>query len=451
MKKQINIGIDGMHCAACSARTQKALAELKRVSAVHVNLALEDASVEYDDKQTGPADFERVIQSLGFSVRQEIGIGEDEQVARMKDAERRMWIMWALALAVMALMLLLMLLRPAPAWHHLGIWAIFGLTLLGMLFPARSVYVSAFKSLRGGSANMDVLIALGTLASLLVTPLSLVVKGINPHDFSGIASMILAFHLTGRYLESRARGKASEAIRKLLNLGAKTALILRDGVETEIPINKIKVGDVCIVKPGAKVPADGVIIQGEASLDESMATGESMPVFRGEGDRVIGATVNMDGYFQARAEKVGQESFLAQVVKMVQEAQHSKVPIQLLADRVTSVFVPIVLILAGATFLAWLLFPSQMAGIRGFFQSIIPLSSATSGLAAALMATVATLVIACPCALGFATPTALMVGSGMGAERGILIRSGEALQRMKDVRAVVFDKTGTQPTASPSC
>ena len=449
MKKQINIGIDGMHCATCSARTEKALAELEGVSAVHVNLALEDASVEYDDRHAGPADFERVIQSLGFSVRQEISIGEDEQVARMKDAERRMWIMWALALAVMALMLPLMLLRLEPAWHHLGIWAIFGLTLLGMLFPARAVYVSAFKSLRGGSANMDVLIALGTLASFLVTPLSLVVKGINPHDFSGIATMILAFHLTGRYLESRARGKASEAIRKLLNLGAKTALILQDGVETEIPIHRIKVGDVCIVKPGAKVHADGVIIQGEASLDESMATGESMPVFRREGDRVIGATVNLDGYFQARAEKVGQESFLAQVVKMVQEAQHSKVPIQLLADRVTSVFVPIVLVLAAATFLAWLLFPSQMAAIGGFFRSIIPLNTATSGLAAALMAAVATLVIACPCALGLATPTALMVGSGMGAERGILIRSGEALQRMKDLRAVVFDKTGTLTHGKP--
>ena len=155
MKKQINIGIDGMHCATCSARTEKALAELEGVSAVHVNLALEDASVEYDDRHAGPADFERVIQSLGFSVRQEISIGEDEQVARMKDAERRMWIMWALALAVMALMLPLMLLRLEPAWHHLGIWAIFGLTLLGMLFPARAVYVSAFKSLRGGSANIS--------------------------------------------------------------------------------------------------------------------------------------------------------------------------------------------------------------------------------------------------------------------------------------------------------
>ncbi len=449
MKKQINIGIDGMHCAACSARTEKALAKLKGVSSAQVNLAMEEASIEFDDRLVTEEDLARLIASLGFSVRENIVLEEDKQIENMHAARNRMWQMWVIALAAMALMLPLMLIRPMPAWHNWGVWGIFGLTLLGMIFPGRGVYVSAFKSVRSGSANMDVLIALGTLASLLVTPLSLIVTGVNAHDFSGIAAMILAFHLTGRYLESRARGKASEAIRKLLNLGAKTALILVDGVETEVPIHKIGVGDIFVVKPGAKVPADGVIVSGGASLDESMATGESMPVRRQSGDRVLGATVNLDGYFQARAEKVGKDSFLAQVVKMVQDAQHSKVPVQLLADKVIAVFVPVVLVLAALTFLAWLVFPGFMGSIGGFLHNLIPLSTPKTGVAAALMAAVATLVIACPCALGLATPTVLMVGSGLGAERGILIRNGEALQRMKDIKAIVFDKTGTLTHGKP--
>lgn len=449
MKTKINIGINGMHCAACSARTEKALSQLKGVSSANVNLALEEASVDYDDKLVKPEDFRKTIQSLGFSVREQATLGEDEQVKNMHAAAKRMWFMWAIALVVTAFMVSSMGFHRMLISHGTDAWIVFGLTLLGIAFPARGVYVSAFKSLRSGAANMDVLIALGTLSSMLVTPLSLFVKGINAHDFSGIAAMILAFHLTGRYLEFRARGKASQAIRKLMNLGAKTALLLIDGVETEVPIHKIKVGDIFSVKPGSKVPADGIILEGSASMDESMATGESMPVMRRAGDQVIGSTVNLDGFFQAKAEKVGSDSFLAQVIKMVQDAQHSKVPIQLLADRVTAIFVPIVLLLASVTFLAWLVFPVTMSAAGEFLRGIIPLSSANTGFAAALMAAIATLVIACPCALGLATPTALMVGSGMGAERGILIRNGEALQRMKDIRAIVFDKTGTLTHGKP--
>ena len=449
MKKQINIGIDGMHCAACSARTEKALCALQGVDTAHVNLALEEASLEYDDRVVDLDTFASTIKSLGFSIREDEISADDAQIEAMHQASKRMWQIWVIAILVMIIMLPLMLMHPPEPWSSLGIWTIFGLTLFGMLVPGRNVYVSAFKSVISGGANMDVLIALGTLASFSVTPLSLLVKDIKPHDFSGIAAMILAFHLTGRYLEAKARGKASEAIRKLLNLGAKTALLVVDGEETEVPIHKIKVGDIFVVKPGAKVPADGEIISGGANLDESMATGESMPVRREKGEKVLGATVNLDGVFQARAEKVGKDSFLAQVVKMVQEAQHSKVPVQLLADRVTAVFVPIVLVLALATFLSWLIFPNAMHTVWAFFHRFIPLSTPNQGLAAALMATVATLVIACPCALGLATPTALMVGSGMGAERGILIRNGEALQRMKDIRAIIFDKTGTLTHGQP--
>ena len=449
MKKQINIGIDGMHCAACSARVEKALGQMPGVSLAHVNLALEEASLELDDKKVRPEDLERVVNGLGFSIRGETVISEDEQIAKMKEAQKRMLVTWAVTLVVTALMLAHMI------WHtHLfakmaDLWIMFSLSVLLMLFPARGVYISAFKSVKSGSANMDVLIALGTLASLLVLPLSHFIKGIDGHAFTGIASMILAFHLTGRYLEYRARGKASEAIRKLINLGAKTAIILRDGIETEVPIHKLQKEDIFVVKPGMKIPTDGVIVSGNSSLDEAMATGESLPVSRGPGDSVLGATINLDGYLQVKATKIGSETFLAQVIRLVQEAQHSKVPIQVLADKVTAVFVPIILVLALLTFLAWILLPDYMAGISALISSVLPLNLPSEGIAAALMASIAVLVIACPCALGLATPTALMVGSGIGATNGILIRSGEALQRMKDIRVVAFDKTGTLTQGKP--
>lgn len=296
---------------------------------------------------------------------------------------------------------------------------------------------------------MDVLIAMGTIASLLTMPLSLFLKGIPGHAFAGIAAMILAFHLTGRYLEFRARGKASEAIRKLMNLGAKTAIIIENGVEIEVPIHKIKLGDEFIVKPGMKIPTDGSVVDGITTIDESMATGESMPVLRKTGDSVLGATLNVDGLIRVKATKIGGDTFLAQVIKLVQEAQHSKVPIQVLADKITAVFVPIILALAVVTFFLWLFFPGMMQAVAGFFTQFINLTIKTEGIASALMASIAVLVIACPCALGLATPTALMVGSGIGANRGILIRNGEALQRMKDIRVIVFDKTGTLTHGKP--
>lgn len=449
MKKQISIGIDGMHCASCSARVEKALAEMPGVSMAHVNLALEEASLELDDRKVKPEDLEKIVKSLGFSLRGEAILTEDEQILKMKQSRDRMILTWAVTIVIMELMLSHMIWGVHLLSMYSDLWIMFGLSVLLMLFPARNVYVSAFKSVRSGSANMDVLIALGTISSLMVLPLSLVVKGIDGHAFTGIAGMILAFHLTGRYLEYRARGKASEAIRKLLNLGAKTALILQDGQEIEIPIHKLKLGDIFIVKPGMKVATDGVIVMGESVLDESMATGESMPVFRKPGDHVLGSTIVQDGYLQVEAQKIGSDTFLAQVIKLVQEAQHSKVPIQVLADKITSAFVPVILVLAALTFLIWLVFPDLMTSISTTIGLIIRLNLPSTGLAAALMAAIAVLVIACPCALGLATPTALMVGSGMGAQHGILIRNGEALQRMKDIKVMAFDKTGTLTYGQP--
>jgi Cu+-exporting ATPase len=446
MKQQINIGIDGMHCASCSARTEKALSQMSGVTMANVNLPLEEAAIEYDDKKLTLEDFKAEIAKLGFSVRDTLEIGEDEQLANMHKAWKLMLVSWIITVLVSILMVPHMLLQTAIFGHIIDAWLMFALSLAAMVYPARNVYVSAYKSLRSKGANMDVLIAMGTIASLLVAPLSLFIKGIPAHSFAGIAAMIISFHLTGRYLEAKARGKASEAIRKLLNLGAKTALIIVEGQETEIPVHKLKLGDVFIVKPGAKIPTDGIIVNGLASVDESMATGESMPVARKAGDKVLGATLNLDGYLEVQATQVGSQTFLAQVIKMVSEAQHSKVPIQLLADKITAVFVPIVMVLALSVFGIWMIFPEAMLALA---SKIAPWFASGGTLASALMAAIATLVIACPCALGLATPTALMVGSGIGASRGILIRNGEALQRMREMNGMVFDKTGTLTHGKP--
>lgn len=449
MKIEKQIGISGMHCAGCSSRVEKALGQLPGVSLAHVNLTLEEAHLVYDDKKLSPQIIESEIKKLGFEIREELIISEDEHILAMQKARKKMLLTWAITIIVSIFMIPHMIWNRMIVGHHFDSWLMFGLSIVSMLIPARTVYISAYKSIRSGSANMDVLIAMGTIASLFTMPLSLLIKEIPGHAFAGIAAMILAFHLTGRYLEFRARGKASEAIRKLMNLGAKTAIIIEDGIEKEVPIHKIRVGDEFIVKPGMKIPTDAVITNGTTSIDESMATGESMPVLRKTGDSIIGATLNVDGVITAKASKIGGDTFLAQVIRLVQEAQHSKVPIQVLADKITAVFVPIILALAVFTFAIWMIFPHAMQSLADIFASFAPLSIKTGGIASALMASIAVLVIACPCALGLATPTALMVGSGIGANRGILIKNGEALQRMKDIRAIVFDKTGTLTYGRP--
>ncbi len=452
MKHKATIGIGGMHCASCSASVEKALSKTAGVSLANVNLPLEEAAVEYDDRQVSLEQLKQVILNTGFQVRElpaeEESGREDSFAEAQRQAGKRMIIAWILAAAVMALMLVHMHFRLQlfPS-HTIHVAVMTALSLAAMLIPARRVYVSAFKSVRHGLANMDVLIALGTVAALLTGPVSLLIR---MEDFSGIAAMIIAFHLTGRYLESRAKGKASAAIRRLMSLGAKTALLWKDNAEREIPISRIEPGDLLIVKPGGKIPTDGEVVEGVSGVDESMATGESLPVTRRPGDRVIGATVNQEGRLIIRATRVGRDTFLAQIVRLVKEAQHSKVPIQVLADRVTAVFVPVVLVLALLTFLAWYLFPTLLQGFHSFLSGLLPFAPPLAGrLEAALMAAIAVLVIACPCALGLATPTALMVGSGIGAANGILIRSGEALQRMKDIRVMVFDKTGTLTHGKP--
>jgi len=449
MQRKITLGIEGMHCASCSARAEKALSQLKGVSEANVNLALEEAYIVYDDKQLTLADFKQAIEKLGFKVKETEADKESEQIRQMQVAKKKMGLSWLITALVLLLMIPDMVLGRAIISEQMDAWLMVILSLLAMIFPARQVYLSAYKAVKSGTANMDVLIAMGTIASLLAAPLSLFIKDIVANSFAGIAAMIISFHLTGRYLEAKAKGTASEEIRKLIGLGAKTAIILDAGTEKEIPLSQLKVGDIFIVKPGAKIPTDGIVIKGNSLVDESMATGESLPVTKKPNDNVLGATINLDGYLEVQATKVGKETFLAQVIQMVSEAQHSKVPIQLLADKITAIFVPVVLCLAVIVFAVWMLFPDTMQNIASAIISVIPLQVPVKGLAAALMASIATLVIACPCALGLATPTALMVGSGIGAKKGILIRNGEALQRMRELNTMVFDKTGTLTNGIP--
>jgi Cu+-exporting ATPase len=326
------------------------------------------------------------------------------------------------------------------------------LALPVLFWAGRQTYRSGWSSLTHGSANMDVLISMGTLASLLTGPVALISLLVSGKalvaNYAGVSAMIMAFHLTGRYVEASAKGRASQAIRRLLELGAKTAHVLVDGLEREVPVEAVQVGDLLVVRPGERVPTDGAIVEGESALDESMVTGESMPVNKHPGDEVIGATINQDGLLQVRATRVGRDTFLSQVIKLVEQAQGTKVPIQAFADKVTARFVPVVVGIAVLTLVAWLLFSATLR-LVGVWSGLPWVNPDLNPVTLAIFAMVAVLVIACPCALGLATPTAIMVGSGMGAQNGILIRSGEAIQMLKDLQVIVMDKTGTLTKGKP--
>ena len=324
-------------------------------------------------------------------------------------------------------------------------------TLFG---PGLETLRSALISSKNLTPNMDVLIALGTFASLATGLVSLsYLLGLTTspfYSFAGIAAMIMAFHLTGRYIEVKARGRASEAITKLLTLEAKSARIIKNGLEEEVPADELKKGDVMIIRPGEKIPTDGFVVDGKSSIDESMVTGESMPALRNVGDKVVGGTINIEGTIRVKASEVGEETFLNRVIQMVEEAQGSKIPIQDFADKITAVFVPVILLLTFVTFTVWVLFPETLRPVLLWAEPFIPwLITDLEPVSQAFFVALAVLVIACPCALGLATPTALMVGTGLGAENGILIRKGESIQRLQEVTTFVFDKTGTLTKGEP--
>ncbi len=448
-KEKMTFAIGGMNCAACAANVEKALAKTEGIYSASVNIATEKGSIIYNPVLITREKLIKLVESAGYEI---IGFeNEDREIdneeEKINEARQRMWGTWAFTIPIMLWMM--------PGMFLGIIWPnrmIFDLVMVLLALPpllifGKKTYISAFKSVQHGSTNMDVLISLGS-GSAFITGIATFFTPIA--NFAGVAAMIMAFHLTGRYIEEKAKGRASLAIKKLLALEAKTATIIENDEEKEVDIQKIEPGDILLVKPGEKIPADGTIIEGETSIDESMATGEPIPVSKKPGDEVIGATVNQNGLIKMETTRTGKDTFLARVIKMVEEAQGSKVPIQVFADRIIGIFVPAVIIIAVLTFLIWLIFPEMMRSLTIQAGNYLPWVTTQPGnFTLAIFATIAVLVIACPCALGLATPTALMVGSGMGAERGILIRSGEAIQLMKDVKTIIFDKTGTITKGKP--
>ena len=458
--QKVSFKIEGMHCASCVAAVEKSLKSVPGVSDAAVNLATESAFVSFDALTATPDALSRAVDDAGYRLivessdqEQEIEdeLAKDER--RIRDAGRKMWLAWAITAPIVLWML------PEMIGGYMFLGAT-GYNLGMLLLGAAAVLVPGWATIRAGvkstahlSPNMDALIAMGTFASVASGVVAVLHQfGIGPAfaNFAGVAGMIMAFHLTGRFIETKAKGRASQAIKRLLTLEAREATVERDGVEAKLPMSKLVVGDIVLVRPGEKIPTDGVVVAGEGSVDESIATGESMPVDKSAGSPVVGATINAEGFLRIRVTKVGKDTFLSQVIRLVEDAQGSKVPIKVFADRITAVLVPIVIAVALLTFAAWMIFPVFFHNLVVWAAGFLPWVDPTmSTVALALFAAIAVLVIACPCALGLATPTALMVGSGMGAQNGVLIRKGAAIQVLKDVKTIVMDKTGTITRGRP--
>jgi Cu+-exporting ATPase len=450
------IPIEGMSCASCVAKIERGLAAVPGVKNASVNLATEKATVEYRPAETSPPQIEEAIRALGYRpveaatsreglltptlFVQESGggmaDGRQRKEAAYRDLKRRFWIAAVLTVPVMILGMSDHL--GLPLSPSLSAWLQLLLTTPIQFWAGRQFYKGAIAVARHRSADMNTLIALGTTAaygySLAATliPAAFASGGTTPPVYFDSAAAIITLILLGRLLEARAKSRTSEAITRLLGLQPKHARVIRDQREVEIPIEEVKVSDIVVVRPGEKIPVDGIIIEGSSTLDESMLTGESMPVDKGPGDAIIAGTVNRTGSFQFVASKVGADTVLAGIVRLVEEAQGSKPPVARFVDRVAAVFVPIVIAIAALTFGLWLAFGPEPAFTR------------------ALLYAVAVLIVACPCALGLATPTSIMVGIGRGAELGILIRSGEALERARSLTTVVLDKTGTLTKGEPT-
>jgi len=442
----LTIPIEGMSCASCVAKIEHGLSAVPGVSRAAVNLATEQATVEYHPGVTDPTAIAETIRGLGYTPVMAVeapltpalslqgrGIGMEERQQRKEAAyralKRRFWVAAALSVPVMLLGMSEHL--GLPVSQTASFWLQLLLTTPVQFWAGWQFYKGAWAVARHGTTDMNTLIALGTSAAYGYSVAATVAPGVftagsaTPQVYFDSSAAIVTLILLGRVLEARAKGRTSEALTRLIGLQAQQARVIRDGRELDIPVEDVKVGDVVVVRPGDKVPVDGVILEGTSSLDESMLTGESVPVDKGPGDRVIGATLNKTGSFRFRATQVGADTALARIVRLVEEAQGSKPPIGRLADQVAAVFVPTVITVALLTFGLWLAFGPGPAFTK------------------ALLNFVAVLIIACPCALGLATPTSIMVGIGRGAEHGILIRNGAALEQARALTTAVLDKTGT--------
>lgn len=440
MKETMDFDISGMTCAACAARIEKGLSRMAGVSRANVNLALETARVEYAAGMVTVKDLEKKVEQLGYKAVPKRAAKTSAELRRQETGLKRF--KWMMA-AILSLPLLWAMTQhfsftswiPVPS-PFTNPWFQLALATPVQFLIGGQFYAAAYKALRSGSANMDVLVALGTSSayfySLYLTLRSLGPDMHHPAElYYETSSVLITLILVGKWFEALAKGRSSEAIKSLMGLQAKSALVLRDGRETSIPIEDVEAGDTVIVRPGEKIPVDGRVLQGVSSVDESMLTGESLPVVKRAGDTIVGATLNKNGMLRIQATKVGGDSALSRIIRVVEEAQGSKAPIQRIADVISGIFVPIVVGIAVMTFLVWYFYISP-----GQFPS-------------ALEKAIAVLVIACPCALGLATPTSIMAGSGRSAELGILFKGGEHLESAQGIEVVVVDKTGTVTSGKP--
>ena len=463
----IVLAITGMTCASCSAVIEKTLGKLRGVNAAVVNLAIETATVDFDPTIVGPDEIIGAVTGVGYGATlkvETIGIAESGGDAQREaqhafQAHQQRLFIFSLIFAIPAF--LISMVPPFMTAVPAGLAALLANTFGGMwdammvqkylafalvtpvqFYVGWQFYRGAWHALKRRTGNMDLLIAIGTSAAYFYSVAATFIPALQGEPvFYETSALLITFVLMGKLLEARAKGRTSDAIKTLMGLAAKTARVVRGGDEVDVPVEEVVAGDIVVVRPGDKVPVDGLIIEGRSSVDESMLTGESIPVEKNTGDSVIGATMNKLGSFKFRATKVGKDTALAQIVKLVEDAQGSKAPVQRFADRISAVFVPAVISIALLTFVVWLLVVPRFVD-ASFYASATPFVKA-------LLAGVAVIVIACPCALGLATPTAIMVGTGKGAENGILIKSGDALETAYKIKAIVFDKTGTLTYGKP--
>lgn len=441
----VNLKLTGMSCAGCANAIEKSLSGVPGVEECNVNFALSQATVRYQD---GKADRHRLVKAVSDAGYQAQPMdddssqdGDEERDARQaeeKDLKQKV-LVGAIASTILVVGSIPMMtgldIPGFPMWLHHPLLQLV-LSLPVMVWCGKGFFTGAWKAFQRHAADMNTLVALGTASAYLYSlwttffPDFFRSQGLPPDVYYEPAAVIITLILLGRLLENRARGRTSEAIRKLMGLQAKTARVIRDGEEVDIPVSDVEIGDVILVRPGEKIPVDGEIVEGRSTVDESMVTGEAIPVQKSPGEEVIGATINKTGSFKFRAARVGKDTVLAQIVQLVRDAQGSKAPIQKIADRVTGWFVPVVIAIAVLTFVAWF--------------------DVTGNLTMATVTTVSVLIIACPCALGLATPTSIMVGTGLGAERGVLIKGADSLEIAHNIQAIVLDKTGTLTEGKPT-
>jgi len=447
--------IRGMHCASCAFVISKKLSSLPHIKSVDVNYANEKAKIDFDSEKTSLGEMNEVISAYGYTLSETENLGTnqnlqpDKSLTDLDELKQKTEFILPITTVVFILMMWDISARlldfipnlpmPMPLFNTIGLI----LASISLFWIGKQYIFGVTRFFRFGVANMDTLIGFGTLAayiySLVITliPLQGLLQQVPDHTYFDVTIVVIGFITLGKYLEARSKIKTGDAIEKLLNLQAKTALIIRSHQEIEIPVSDLKIGDLIVVKPGAKIPVDGVITQGSSFVDESLVSGEVMPVQKNIADHVVSGTINTNGSFTFRAMKVGSDTLLSRIIKMVEDAQGSKAPIQALADKISSVFVPIVLIIAFITLCVWLVVGSRYLGF-------------SQALSFGLISFVGTLVIACPCALGLATPTAIIVGVGKGAKEGILIKDAATLEKLYKVNVVVVDKTGTLTRGKPT-